>query len=223
MFVFLGPSSSFSSPPPRTRFVPKEAGGSLIPQDFLSSLFATPNSPNLLTQVSFFFQNSVHLSVDFISHFFVLVFLIIRKKEVIFLHWYHHVTVLLFCWHSLSLTFVVPSSPEFPISSLTLLLFIQTIHGDLVCGDQLLRPFHHVFLLCPCYSRGEGDPSRLILTLLPLSHPPPLSRPFLNSPWPLQYSKFSKWWEGCQFCVLCVGNGGRGKNVTMTQQTPSSG
>eukprot|EP00009_Paramoeba_aestuarina_P009158 CAMPEP_0201520864 /NCGR_PEP_ID=MMETSP0161_2-20130828/12974_1 /ASSEMBLY_ACC=CAM_ASM_000251 /TAXON_ID=180227 /ORGANISM="Neoparamoeba aestuarina, Strain SoJaBio B1-5/56/2" /LENGTH=273 /DNA_ID=CAMNT_0047919373 /DNA_START=164 /DNA_END=985 /DNA_ORIENTATION=- len=29
------------------------------------------------------------------------VFLIIRKKEVIFLHWFHHVTVLLFCWHSL--------------------------------------------------------------------------------------------------------------------------
>ena len=28
------------------------------------------------------------------------VFLIIRKKEIIFLHWFHHVTVLLFCWHS---------------------------------------------------------------------------------------------------------------------------
>lgn len=29
------------------------------------------------------------------------VFLILRKREVIFLHWYHHITVLLFCWHSL--------------------------------------------------------------------------------------------------------------------------
>jgi elongation of very long chain fatty acids protein 6 len=28
------------------------------------------------------------------------IFLIIRKKEIIFLHWFHHVTVLLFCWHS---------------------------------------------------------------------------------------------------------------------------
>lgn len=27
-------------------------------------------------------------------------FLVIRKKPVIFLHWYHHVTVLLFCWHA---------------------------------------------------------------------------------------------------------------------------
>lgn len=37
------------------------------------------------------------------SKFFELMdtaFLIIRKKEVIFLHWFHHVTVLLYCWHS---------------------------------------------------------------------------------------------------------------------------
>jgi len=27
-------------------------------------------------------------------------FLVIHKKPVIFLHWYHHVTVLLYCWHS---------------------------------------------------------------------------------------------------------------------------
>jgi hypothetical protein len=26
-------------------------------------------------------------------------FLVLRKSRVIFLHWYHHVTVLLFCWH----------------------------------------------------------------------------------------------------------------------------
>lgn len=28
------------------------------------------------------------------------VFLVIRKKSVIFLHWYHHCSVLLYCWHS---------------------------------------------------------------------------------------------------------------------------
>lgn len=26
------------------------------------------------------------------------VFIVLRKKPLIFLHWYHHVTVLLFCW-----------------------------------------------------------------------------------------------------------------------------
>jgi len=33
-------------------------------------------------------------------------FIVIHKKELIFLHWYHHVTVLLYCWHS-----YVSSSP----------------------------------------------------------------------------------------------------------------
>lgn len=27
-------------------------------------------------------------------------FVVLRKKPLIFLHWYHHVTVLLYCWHS---------------------------------------------------------------------------------------------------------------------------
>jgi elongation of very long chain fatty acids protein 6 len=29
-------------------------------------------------------------------------FIVARKKPLLFLHWYHHVTVLLFCWHSYS-------------------------------------------------------------------------------------------------------------------------
>ena len=29
-------------------------------------------------------------------------FIVVRKKPLIFLHWYHHVTVLLYCWHSYS-------------------------------------------------------------------------------------------------------------------------
>mmetsp|Transcript_27756 Transcript_27756/g.36379 ORF Transcript_27756/g.36379 Transcript_27756/m.36379 type:complete len:288 (+) Transcript_27756:144-1007(+) len=28
------------------------------------------------------------------------IFIVLRKKPLIFLHWYHHVTVLLYCWHS---------------------------------------------------------------------------------------------------------------------------
>lgn len=28
------------------------------------------------------------------------VFIVMRKKPLIFLHWYHHISVLLFCWHS---------------------------------------------------------------------------------------------------------------------------
>jgi hypothetical protein len=29
-------------------------------------------------------------------------FIVMRKRPLIFLHWYHHVTVLLFCWHSIA-------------------------------------------------------------------------------------------------------------------------
>lgn len=28
------------------------------------------------------------------------VFLVLQKKPVIFLHWFHHVTVMLYCWHA---------------------------------------------------------------------------------------------------------------------------
>lgn len=30
------------------------------------------------------------------------VFIVLRKRPLIFLHWYHHVTVLLYCWHAYS-------------------------------------------------------------------------------------------------------------------------
>jgi len=28
------------------------------------------------------------------------VFIVLRKRPLLFLHWYHHITVLLFCWYS---------------------------------------------------------------------------------------------------------------------------
>ena len=31
---------------------------------------------------------------------FDTVFIVLRKRELIFLHWYHHITVLLYCWHA---------------------------------------------------------------------------------------------------------------------------
>ena len=30
------------------------------------------------------------------------VFIVFRKKQLVFLHWYHHVSVLLYCWHAYS-------------------------------------------------------------------------------------------------------------------------
>lgn len=31
---------------------------------------------------------------------FDTLFIVVHKKKLIFLHWYHHITVLLYCWHS---------------------------------------------------------------------------------------------------------------------------
>jgi len=36
--------------------------------------------------------------------------LALRKRPIIFLHWYHHTTVLLFCWHSLGTHYTVATS-----------------------------------------------------------------------------------------------------------------
>ena len=30
------------------------------------------------------------------------VFIVLRKQKLIFLHWYHHITVLIYCWYSFS-------------------------------------------------------------------------------------------------------------------------
>lgn len=35
-----------------------------------------------------------------IPELFDTLFIIVHKKPLIFLHWYHHITVLLYCWHS---------------------------------------------------------------------------------------------------------------------------
>lgn len=35
-----------------------------------------------------------------IPELFDTIFIILRKKPLIFLHWYHHITVLLYCWNS---------------------------------------------------------------------------------------------------------------------------
>ncbi|KAJ9458931.1 putative fatty acid elongation protein 3 [Diplonema papillatum] len=35
-----------------------------------------------------------------IPELFDTIFIVLRKRKLIFLHWYHHITVLLYCWHA---------------------------------------------------------------------------------------------------------------------------
>jgi len=57
------------------------------------------------TEPSYFFNSGVGLwmclfILSKIPELMDTVFLVIQKKDVIFLHWFHHVTVMLYCWHA---------------------------------------------------------------------------------------------------------------------------
>ena len=60
------------------------------------------------------------------------VFLVLQKKPVIFLHWFHHVTVLLYCWHAFAnwtasgLWFV---SMNFSVHSIMYFYYFLSISG----------------------------------------------------------------------------------------------
>lgn len=59
-------------------------------------------------------------------------FIVLRKTKLIFLHWYHHVTVLLFCWHSYAtlnssgLFFIVMN---YSVHSVMYFYYFQTARG----------------------------------------------------------------------------------------------
>lgn len=71
------------------------------------------------------------------------VFLVLRKKPVIFLHWFHHVTVLLYCWHAFH-TAVAPglwfAAMNFSVHSIMYFYFGMTNIG-FYKSMQPLAPF----------------------------------------------------------------------------------
>jgi len=69
----------------------------LVTQPYENTVCANPkgswgNGPTGLWVMLFIFSKTPEL-VD-------TIFIVLRKKPLIFLHWYHHVTVLLFCWNA---------------------------------------------------------------------------------------------------------------------------
>jgi len=70
-------------------------------------LFTDGFIPSICTNASFYGAgwSGFFVAAFIYSKLFELVdtlWLVLRKAPVIFLHWYHHVTVLLYCWHSYS-------------------------------------------------------------------------------------------------------------------------
>jgi len=67
--------------------------------------------------------------------------LVLRRRPVIFLHWYHHTTVMLFCWHSYAsrigsagLWF---ATMNYFVHSIMYLYFALTLHGSFLAS----KPF----------------------------------------------------------------------------------
>ena len=59
-------------------------------------------------------------------------FVVLKKKKLIFLHWYHHITVLWFCWYS----YVIPIGPGRMFSGVNLFVhsIMYTYYGIVASG-----------------------------------------------------------------------------------------
>jgi hypothetical protein len=70
------------------------------------------------------------------------VFLVLQKKPVIFLHWFHHVTVLLYCWHAFvagTATGLWYATVNFCVHSVMYFYYFMSISGGSL--RQMARPF----------------------------------------------------------------------------------
>eukprot|EP01126_Amoeba_proteus_P042264 TRINITY_DN4589_c0_g1_i2.p1 TRINITY_DN4589_c0_g1~~TRINITY_DN4589_c0_g1_i2.p1 ORF type:complete len:185 (+),score=4.97 TRINITY_DN4589_c0_g1_i2:135-689(+) len=118
------------------------------------------------------------VSIFIYSKFFELidtVFLVLRKRQIIFLHWFHHVTVLLYCWHALhtvtgpgiwfaTMNYTVHSVMYF-YYFLTNVGFYQQLRpfAPIVTGLQISQMFAGIMILCMSIYYLEfgdlGDPT----------------------------------------------------------------
>jgi len=81
------------------------------------------------------------------------VFIVLRKKPLIFLHWYHHVTVLLFCWHAYSTE---------AASGLYFIAMNYTVHA-IMYGYYCAQAFRVVPKNFPAYIITMGQISQMVV------------------------------------------------------------
>eukprot|EP00667_Euglena_gracilis_P014097 EG_transcript_14586 len=98
------------------------------------------------------------------------VFIVLKKKPLIFLHWYHHVTVLLFCWHSYitesstgiyfaSMNYLVHSIMYFYYGAMAYKLPMKWFPAELLTALQILQMVLGVFIIsCSWYYTATATP-----------------------------------------------------------------
>lgn len=101
------------------------------------------------------------------------VFLVLQKKPVIFLHWFHHVTVLMFCWHAYitpTATGLYFASINFAVHSIMYFYYFLSIAGGplravarpiapLITMVQLLQMVAGASITLLAALRHEEDPT----------------------------------------------------------------
>merc|ERR1719197_2386399 len=70
-----------------------------IPDAYYNSMCALPSDTWGVGPTGFWVMTFIYSKIPELID---TVFIILRKKPLIFLHWYHHVTVLLYCWDAYS-------------------------------------------------------------------------------------------------------------------------
>ncbi|CAL8101771.1 unnamed protein product [Orchesella dallaii] len=66
------------------------------------------------------------------------IFIVLRKQPLIFLHWYHHITVLLYSWYSYS-EYIAPAR-WYIVSNFLVHSFMYTYYGLKACRVRIYKP-----------------------------------------------------------------------------------
>lgn len=115
MLIVFGGQAYMAGRPPYTLRRPLQVWNSLLAVfSIVGACRTMPELMHVLREFGFFHSvcNNSYIEYDRVSGFwtwmFVLskvpelgdtIFIILRKRELIFLHWYHHITVLMFSWY----------------------------------------------------------------------------------------------------------------------------
>ena len=73
------------------------------------------------------------------------IFVVTRKSQLEFIHWYHHITTCLYCWHSSRI--IVSSSRYFALMNLSVHTIMYFYYGLYAIGNKMLYPYRKIITI----------------------------------------------------------------------------